>query len=367
MRPTLVGRINPRPVPIFIAQGILERAAELLGSGRRRRSLALVSDKTVFSWHGERLIKALAKSGWHVEPFLLKPGEGIKSARTIARLHEEWFEKQYDRSTPVIAFGGGTVGDAAGYAAATFLRGLPLWQVPTTIVGQVDSALGGKVGINHARGKNLIGCFYQPTGVLIDPSLLATLPQRELRSGLAEVVKYGIIANVRLFESCEQQVESWVHGDTPFDEDTICRCVKIKLSVVERDETDQGLRHILNFGHTLGHAFERWGNYRRFRHGEAVTLGMMAVGRIAVKRRMMSDGTFSRMGRVCRVLAPAPRRATFRASDIMSHLGFDKKRKDGRQVWVLPERIGKVTMVDNVTDKEIRDAIDFVSGWLKEK
>ena len=166
IHPTLIGRTSPHAVPVYLADGLLERMGELIHPGRRGRSIALVSDETVNSLHGTRLIHALTRAGWHVDRFLFKPGESTKSARTISRLHEQWFAKGYDRSTPVIAFGGGTIGDAAGYAAATFLRGLPLWLVPTTIVGQVDSALGGKVGINHARGKNLIGCFYHPSGVI---------------------------------------------------------------------------------------------------------------------------------------------------------------------------------------------------------
>ena len=366
LQPTLWGRTPGRKVPVFLGMKILDRLPTILAPRYKGQPIEIVTDRTVDSIFADPMGVVLRASGWSVSRTVLGTGEKIKSARTIASLHERWFELRYDRRTPVVALGGGTVGDSAGFAAATFLRGLPFWQIPTTIVAQVDASLGGKVGINHPRGKNLIGCFYQPQGVIIDPLMLATLPKRERRSGLAEVVKYGVIGDHRLFGMCERRIKAWVAGYLPVGADVIERCVRAKLRIVAQDETDTGRRHFLNFGHTLGHALERWTGYRRLRHGEAVALGMYAAGWIAHKRGYWSEDEFARLASLCRLLRPVRSLSTFKQDEIIGHLAVDKKRSEGRNIWVLPRAIGTVELFDDVTEKEIMRALDNLAHWMKE-
>lgn len=346
-------------MPVFVDDGLLDRLPDVLTSVHANRVCEVVTDHNVDALLGRRVMTALRKGKWTAHKTVLPAGERIKSERTIRSLHENWFERTLDRYTVIIALGGGTVGDVVGYAAATFLRGLPLWQVPTTIIGQVDSAIGGKVGINHKRGKNLIGAFYQPTGIIIDPQVLDSLPPRERRSGLAEVVKYGVIADARLFRRCERSVDTWVSGTEGIPTATLQTCARIKLKIVAADETDRGLRHHLNFGHTLGHALERWGRYRRFKHGEAVAIGMVAAGWMAHKRGDLTESEFKRLEAVCRSLYPRLATLPDRNSDVTEHLHSDKKRMAGTLRWVLPHGLGRVRVVENVTPREINGALHY--------
>lgn len=363
IKPDLIGRTPGESVPVFVRQGIGYDIGAILPIPVKRQRLALVSDKTVSRLHGSRVLRGLTARGWKVDTYELPDGERLKTARVVAQLHEQWLENGYDRATPVIAVGGGTVGDGVGFAAATYMRGLPLWHVPTTLVGQVDSSVGGKVGINHVRGKNLIGSFYQPSGVLIDPAFLKTLPSREIRSGLAEVIKYGIISDKRLFRDCENRVSDWISAHKQIDTSTLKACVAIKLRVVRSDEHDTGIRHILNLGHTLGHAFEAWGKFKIFKHGEAVALGMVAASFIAAKRRMLPQPAFDRIVSLCRRIAPSKRTVRFDPESVIPYLATDKKRVSGHNTWVLPVEIGRVTIVRDVADKDIRAAIGFAREW----
>lgn len=364
LSPTLWGKTPGRRVPVYVQTQILDQLPRILAPRQEGRPIEVVTDHTVNLIYAKPLIDVLRDLGWKVNRTVLGVGEKIKSARTVAALHEQWFTRKYDRRTPVIALGGGTVGDTAGFAAATFLRGLPFWQIPTTIIAQVDASLGGKVGINHKLGKNLIGCFYQPQGVIIDPKMLNTLSQRERRSGLAEVVKYGVIGDRRLFEKCERNVAYWANGGRPIGDDVIKRCVRAKLAIVAEDETDTGRRHVLNFGHTLGHALERWADLRSLRHGEAVALGMFCAGWIAWERKLWSEGDFARLAALCEVLRPRRGPGPLDPKAIIGHLAVDKKRSAGRNVWVLPRAIGEVEMFDNVTEKEVRSALKALSRWM---
>ncbi|HUU45295.1 MAG TPA: 3-dehydroquinate synthase [Acidobacteriota bacterium] len=364
IRPTFRVRTAPRDVRVYAGDHLLDRLGQVLRPARSGLPVELVTDRTAAGLFAVRTETTLRRVGWRVRRFVLPPGESVKSSATIAKLHERWFDAGYDRHTPIVALGGGTITDAVGFAAATFMRGLPLWFVPTTIVGQVDAAIGGKVGINHRRGKNLIGAFYHPDGIIIDSSLLATLTPRDRRAGLAEVLKYGVIADAALFHTCEESLPAWVEGTRALDARTIRRCVRIKLDVVAVDETDRGQRHILNFGHTLGHAFERWGGFRRLRHGEAVALGMVGAASIARHRGLLRPTAFNRLADACAVLRPPRRLPEFAADDILAHLAFDKKRRAGRNLWVLPRGIGRVVIRDDITQREARAAVAFVRDWL---
>jgi 3-dehydroquinate synthase len=363
-KPELLGRTAGTVTPVFLRASLGYDLGAVLLAPKNGQRISLVTDSIVWQLHGRKVSRGLAEGGWKVDILKLAPGERIKSSRVIAQLHDQWFKHGYDRSNPVVALGGGTVGDGVGFAAATFLRGLPLWHVPTTIIGQVDSSIGGKVGINHVRGKNLIGCFYQPTGVVIDVDFLSTLPIREIRSGLAEVVKYGIISDPTLFGHCEKKVPSWITNTSPLDPSTLKTCAAIKLKVVASDERDTGKRHILNFGHTLGHAYEAWGRFKTFKHGEAVTLGMVSASRIAERRQLITRRDFDRILALCALIALSRKTVRFDADDVIPYLASDKKRTLGQNAWVLPVGIGRVRIVRDVADKEIRDAIEFVRKWM---
>ena len=361
IRPTFRVRTAPRDVRVYAGDHLLDRLGQVLRPARSGLPVELVTDRTAAGLFAVRTETTLRRVGWRVRRFVLPPGESVKSSATIAKLHERWFDAGYDRHTPIVALGGGTITDAVGFAAATFMRGLPLWFVPTTIVGQVDAAIGGKVGINHRRGKNLIGAFYHPDGIIIDSSLLATLTPRDRRAGLAEVLKYGVIADAALFHTCEESLPAWVEGTRALDARTIRRCVRIKLDVVAVDETDRGQRHILNFGHTLGHAFERWGGFRRLRHGEAVALGMVAANEMAVRRGLIGAAAAERVRRLLDRLGLPVKIEGLDAGEIWRIMQHDKKARGGRVRMVLPTGPGKVDIFADVTAKEVRAAVAAIS------
>jgi 3-dehydroquinate synthase len=246
-----------------------------------------------------------------------------------------------DRHAVLVAAGGGVVGDVAGFAAATYLRGVRLVHIPTTLVAQVDSSIGGKTGVNLPEGKNLVGAFYPPKLILADPDMLDTLPHREFRSGLYEVVKYGVIADAELFQFLERRMSAVLRRDSAALAWIIPRCAAIKARVVDKDEREGGLRQILNFGHTIGHALEAVTGYRRFLHGEAIGWGMIAATLVAVATGKLRDAQAIRIIRLVASVGPLPGLGKIRASQLRPILAGDKKARGGRVRWVLPRRIGK--------------------------
>jgi 3-dehydroquinate synthase len=244
----------------------------------------LVTNPVVAALYGTVVTDSLTASGARsIRRVEIGDGERFKTIETVETIYDAALEAGIDRSSLVVALGGGVVGDVAGFAAATLLRGLRLVMVPTTLLAQVDSSVGGKTGVNRPRGKNLVGMFHQPALVVADPETFATLPEREYRAGLAEVVKYGVILDADLFETIERQVGQVTARQSQTMTDVVARCVRIKADVVERDETESGLRRILNFGHTIGHALEQATDYRRYLHGEAVAIGMVAAARLSAR------------------------------------------------------------------------------------
>ena len=308
----------------------------------------VVSNPTVWGLHGEALAALTAE-----EPILLPDGERFKNVATVGRIYDVLIRASADRATTVVAVGGGVVGDIAGFAAATFLRGVPVVQVPTTLLAQVDSAIGGKVGVNHAAGKNLIGAYHQPAAVVIDPEFLATLPRREFRAGLYEVVKYGVIASRPLFERLQSDMPALFAREPQALLPVITECCRIKGSVVERDERESGPRRALNFGHTLGHALEAITKYRRFRHGEAVGLGMMAAANLSVARSVMSPADRDALGALIAQMGPLPSVSDLSAAAAVDVIGRDKKVIAGRLHFVLPTAIGEIQTVTDVTLDEL--------------
>jgi len=346
--PRLHVRAPSGAYPVYIAAGAARHLAALvdtLGVPKRR---FIVSNSTVWRLHAEVFEGLTAE-----EPILLPDGERFKQLATVGRIYDALIRAAADRATTIVAAGGGVVGDIAGFAAATYLRGVPIVQVPTTLLAQVDSALGGKVGVNHAAGKNLIGAYHQPAAVVADPEFLATLPRREFRAGLYEVVKYGVIASRPLFDQIGERLAQLFAREAAILVPVIAECCRIKGTVVEQDERESGPRRALNFGHTIGHALEAVTKYRRFRHGEAVAYGMLAAANLAVARGAMPASDRDALATLIAQMGPLPSVSDLSAKQIVDAVGRDKKVIAGHLHFVLPTAIGRTTTVTDVTNKEL--------------
>jgi 3-dehydroquinate synthase len=342
---------------IWIGEGVADRAGALLDAQRVSSRRFVVSNPVVWRLHGERIARALGGG----EPILIPDGERSKTLQSVSRIYEALVRAGADRGSAVVAVGGGVVGDTAGFAAATFLRGVTLAHLPTTLLAQVDSSIGGKVGVNLALGKNLVGAFHQPAVVLVDPLFLATLPRREFRSGLYEIVKYGVIANRDLFERISSSTKALFARDASVLAPAIVESCRIKADVVSRDEREGGLRRILNFGHTVGHALEAVTKYRRFRHGEAIAYGMLAAADLAVARGALSELERQALARLIAQLGPLPPVVDLPIDDVMSAIHLDKKVVNGTLHFVIAIQIGAAMTIDDVTEDEIRNVLARLS------
>jgi 3-dehydroquinate synthase len=345
---------------VTIGDGALNsvgRALDDLGAPERR---FIVSSPLVWRLHGPQLARALTAE----EPILVPDGERFKQLPTVARIYDALVRVNADRAATLVTFGGGVIGDMAGFAAATYLRGIALVHVPTTLLAQVDSAIGGKVGVNHPLGKNLIGSFYQPHAVVIDPLVLGTLPRREFRAGLYEVIKYGMTSSAALFDRVARERKAIFARSSAVLTPIIADSCRIKAAVVSADEREAGPRRILNFGHTAGHAIEAVTKYRRFRHGEAVGYGMLVAAELARARGALADRDRQALADVIASLGPLPPVADLSSAQILEAMQHDKKMVAGRLHFVLPTAIGATTIVDDVTEQEIGAALKRV-GFAK--
>jgi 3-dehydroquinate synthase len=333
---------------VEIAGGAASHVAALVSALGLPARRFVVSNPTVWRLHAGSFEGLTTE-----EPILLPDGERFKQLATVGRIYDALIKAAADRATTIVAVGGGVVGDVAGFAAATYLRGVPVVQVPTTLLAQVDSAIGGKVGVNHAAGKNLIGAYHQPAAVIVDPDLLASLPRREFRAGLYEVVKYGVIASRPLFEQISARLAQLFARDPSVLVPVITECCRIKGRVVEADEREAGPRRALNFGHTLGHALEAVTKYRRFRHGEAVGYGMLAAATLAVERGAMPPADRDALAALVAQMGPLPAVADLSAREVVEAIGRDKKVVAGHLHFVLPTAIGATTTVTDVTTEEL--------------
>ena len=343
-----------RASTIWIGNGVTERAGALLdahGAGGKR---FVVSNPVVWRLHGERIARALGGG----DPILISDGERFKNLQSVARIYDALIRAGADRGSAVVAVGGGVIGDTAGFAAATFLRGVTLAHIPTTLLAQVDSSVGGKVGVNLALGKNLIGAFHQPAVVLVDPALLATLPRREFRSGLYEVVKYGMIASRDLFERVARDTKAVFARNERVLVPAIVESCRIKADVVSRDERESDLRRILNFGHTVGHALETVTKYRRFRHGEAIAYGMLAAADLAVTRGALADRERQALVRVIAQLGPLPPVVDLPTDEVLEAVQRDKKVVDGTLHFVIATQVGAAMVIDDVTGNELKAVLE---------
>jgi 3-dehydroquinate synthase len=343
-----------RAYDVRIGRGLaagLDPLLDSAGVGTRR---FVVSSPTVWRVHGARIGGGMSPVD---EPILIPDGERFKNLQTVGRIYDALLRGEADRGAVLVAVGGGVVGDTAGFAAATYMRGIALVHVPTTLLAQVDSSIGGKVGVNHSQGKNLIGAFHQPVLVAVDPSLLDTLPRREFRAGLYEVVKYGMIAEKPLFDRVARDLTALFARNPIALEPVISACCRIKASVVEADEREDGLRRILNFGHTSAHALEAVTKYRRFRHGEAVAYGMLAASEVAAARNIMPGADRDALAKLIVQLGPLPPVGDLSATQVVAAMRRDKKVLNGRLKFVITPSIGQAIVIDDVDEKELTRAL----------
>jgi 3-dehydroquinate synthase len=353
-----------RSYDILVKRGILssigtEVANRIADGDAEGRTAVIISNPKVDLYHGQIVSESLKQAGFKILPITIPAGEIYKSLQTLRRIYKELLEQQVDRRTVVVALGGGVIGDVAGFAASTYNRGLELVQVPTTLLAQVDSSVGGKTGVNFGKGKNLIGAFYQPRLVIIDPDTLQTLPIRERRSGLAEIIKYGIIYDKPFFDMLKSEVAGILRLSSNQLEYAISRSCEIKARVVEQDERDEGLRAILNFGHTIGHALESITHYRVYRHGEAIAIGMVSAAMIGEEVGVTSPEDTSEVIRIFESAGfPVNLGENLAIGGILRMLAWDKKSVDGTARFVLMKSIGEVTPGHEVPSDAIRRALE---------
>jgi len=351
--PTFMVDTGSQQYPVVAERGALGRLPEFLPP--RRGVTFVLSEKGVWERHGAAVESALQGRPWRL---LLYPGgEENKRLAAVEALAEQMVEAGGDRSSLVIAFGGGVVNDVGGFVAAVFMRGVPVIQAPTTLLAQVDAGVGGKTGVNLASGKNLVGAFHQPLAVLTDPDVLRTLPEREYRAGLFEVIKHGIIRSEPLFRLMQQRRGAVLEREPQAVEEMVAESVRIKCDVVSQDERESGLRRILNFGHTVGHALEAETGYRRFLHGEAVGLGMLAALRLSQLAGRISAALCEEMCAVVRAYGPFPPVEGITVEGVLGRLRKDKKAIQGSVHWVLAAGIGATEVTPDVTDAHVREAV----------
>ncbi|HTG88579.1 MAG TPA: 3-dehydroquinate synthase [Vicinamibacterales bacterium] len=350
-------RTGSQSYPIYIEHGVTAQLGRLIESSPNPASHRFfVSSPLVWKLHGKTLSKALPKT----DTILLPDGEKFKQLSTAARAYESLIKLEADRGALIIAVGGGVIGDMAGFVAATYLRGIALVQVPTTLLAQVDSAIGGKVGVNHALGKNLIGAFHQPSLVAIDPALLETLPRREFRAGLYEVIKYGMTSSRALFERIDREIDAIFARKADALVPIIGESCTIKANVVGLDERESGPRRMLNFGHTAGHALEAVTKYKRFRHGEAIAYGMIVAAEIAVARGVLPGADREALGKIIMKLGPLPPVGDLSTKDVLEAMRHDKKVVNGTLHYVLCTGIGSWTTATDVAEDELAKALKRV-------
>jgi 3-dehydroquinate synthase len=347
---------------VVISDHRIESLGEVSSQLKLGKKVLLVSNPDIFGYYGDRVVHSLQDVGFEVSTHLIPAGETHKTLQSIEKIYDVALENYLERSSTMIALGGGVVGDMTGFAAATWLRGINFIQVPTSLLAMVDASIGGKTGVNHPRGKNLIGAFYQPKLVFIDPLVLKTLPEREFRAGMAEVIKYGIIWDAELFAALEgaERLDKLEYLSPELLEMIITRSCQAKVDVVSQDEKEAGLRAILNYGHTIGHAVESLTGYSEINHGEAVAIGMVSAGQLAVELGMWSQTEADRQKALIEKTGlPVKIPNSLNPDEIIETLKSDKKVKSGIIRFILPEAIGKATISDRVTADAIVKVIEM--------
>lgn len=358
------------PYDVVIAPGGLDQlGAWIVEHGTRSRKLGkkllLVANPHVFELYGQRAIASLEKAGFDVAYHLIPDGELHKTLTSVEGIYDAAYAHRMERSSGIVALGGGIIGDMSGFAAATWLRGIQFIQVPTSLLAMVDASIGGKTGVNHPLGKNLIGAFHQPRLVLIDPQVLNTLPVREFRAGMAEVIKYGIICDADLFEQLDavDDLSDYSHMPESLMQTILLRSCQAKAIVVSKDEKEAGLRAILNYGHTIAHAIESITGYTAVTHGEAVAIGMVAAGEIAVRLEMWPKALSDRQTALIQKAGlPTQVPAGLDHEQLITLLQSDKKVEDGKVRFILPTAIGAVDIVDSVPTEVVKDVLGQIEA-----
>jgi 3-dehydroquinate synthase len=367
--PQVTIHVSPRPYPAWIENGLLGRAGSVLSDLLPRASrVFVVTVPPVRRRWGAKLVSSLRAAEFAPRIIVMPDGEPSKRLATVEELAEKLVRLGADRNAVIVALGGGVVGDVSGLLASLYMRGVELVQIPTTVLAQVDASIGGKTGVNLVAGKNLVGTFYHPRVVLIDPTVLRTLPDREFRAGLYEALKCGVIGNVELFLRFEQNRALILKRDPVELEWLIAQSVKLKAEVVSADEREGGLRRVLNFGHTIGHALEAETGYRRLVHGEAVAWGMIAATNIALSVGRTDSVTAGRIADAVLSLGRLPE-VNVSPRRILARLQHDKKAQNGVVHFVLPREIGKVEIASDVPESVIVESVDELrrlsrGGWV---
>jgi 3-dehydroquinate synthase len=356
---TVSVQLGNRSYPIKIAAGLLQQIGCECARLKPGRRCAIITDTNVGKRFAKTAYESLVKAGFEPSLITVPAGETAKSLKSVQACYDQLADQRLERNSFIVALGGGVVGDLAGFVAATYLRGIAFIQVPTTLLAQVDSSVGGKTGVNLKAGKNLVGAFYQPRLVLCDFSTFKTLPEREFRAGLAEVIKYGIIYDAKLFTRLERDLPKLLQREPKTMADVIARCCEIKADVVSQDETESGLRAILNFGHTIGHAIENSSGYGKYLHGEAIAIGQVAAAKLSREILGLPEpdvdrirDLFRRAGLPTQIkLTPAQHAKLFTA------MRLDKKVAGGEVKFVLAKRIGKVVWGQRVPERLIDNVL----------
>jgi 3-dehydroquinate synthase len=348
-----------RSYEVLIGSGLLARAGECLGNFVANKRAFVVTVPPVRRRWAKALVQSFASAGIGTTLLEMPDGERAKRLITLEALAEKLVRQGADRGTALIALGGGVVGDVTGFLASIYMRGVDVIQVPTTVLAQVDAAIGGKTGVNLVSGKNLLGTFHQPRAVLVDPLVLATLPAREYRAGLYEALKCGIIGDTALFRLFEEKHKEILAREPAVVEQLIADSVRLKASVVSADERESGLRQVLNLGHTIGHALEAETGYKLLLHGEAVGWGLLAATHIALSTGKLSSVTAGRITNAVLALGNLPP-TNAKTSGILKRLKFDKKTRQGVTHFILPREIGKVEIVGDVPETLVRSAVEEI-------
>ncbi len=336
--------LGARSYEIRIRGGLLGEVGPLLARLGFSGKVAVVTDRSLAGLYAPTVVRSLKRSGFQIHEMVLPTGERAKTLRWVSAILDSLVKARFERGSVLLALGGGVVGDVTGFAASLYARGIPYVQVPTTLVSQVDSSVGGKTGVNHALGKNLIGTFHQPHLVLIDPDTLRTLPRRDWVAGLAEVIKYGMIADEEFFSYLEGHVGALLKLDDEAVVQVITRSCRIKAEVVAQDEREAGLRRILNYGHTVGHALESLGGYRTLIHGEAVAIGMVQEAELSRSMGYCSDETVTRQRRLVHQVGLPEVLSSVTGAALWGAMQRDKKVRDGQIHCVFPEGVGRVVI-----------------------
>jgi 3-dehydroquinate synthase len=363
---------------IYIKKGILSSLTEHLIRTIENKKVILITNPLVNSLYGTKLLSVLKKGGYNPDFIEVPDGEKYKSLSTANYLYDELLKRKVDRTTTLIALGGGVIGDLTGFVAATYMRGLPLVHIPTTLLAQVDSSIGGKVAVDHPLAKNIMGSFYQPQAVYIDPEVLQTLSERDINNGMVETIKIAVISSPSLFRWLEKNIAQFLNKNIHLLDELVKEAVSLKVDIVLKDPWEKGLRNLLNLGHSIGHALEVEAGYQGLTHGEAVALGMLIETKIAHHRGMCSEAFEEQIKRIlsflpaCAVHADRQKQESINTAireldlnQLLETLTLDKKNIQGKMRFILPETLGKVTLVDDITKEEVIKALEeFKKEWV---